>query len=980
MTDRFGQWLERHGRGAAIGAAVLALGSIAAASPGSPSGKFLGVICGATLLALVCYAFYDYLRPAFEDTPSNLPAILIGLGLLAGFKLVMMTVYSGFGVDVGDYIAWGGQMLSGGPAQMYRKGFFIDYPPGYLYALWSSAALAHLVGAGGIFSRVIMEGPALVADFGMALVMYALMKRSKLSEAAVAGLGVPLIAMAVVALNPALLYDTVIWGQTDSVMSFILLLSVGLILARQFELAWVLAAIGVLVKPQALMLLPVLGLWTMLETEWRTWIRVGIIAIATALIGIAPFQIGHEWDWIFKLYSSTAAYYHETSVNAFNVLGLIGGIRAQDSGTLGGISYFTLGMGMLVPLYLYIAWILLRGRNPARLWYCSFLAFFGFWMLAPRMHERYLYTAIVFAAPLAFEAPEMAGVFILLTLTCWFNLGYVLNALQANRFLPAHDGPAMVAAALNLVALTVTVYFGAVRLEPSPETAFDFAPFFKLLAGSRASAGAAAVEAEDEPRMPAAPAWANLDTIIISALVIAAAFFRFWRIGHPAEIVFDEVHFVGQARKYIHGEYFLDPHPPLAKLVIAAGIWLFGDHPWAWRVGNATVGTALVGITYLLGRRISGSRLGATLAAGIILFDGMFLVYSRIAVIDITYVTCGAAAYLFFFRFLQTPGARARRTTLIWMSIALGLCVAGKLYIPAITFLLVTGFLAYVLVYGAEGISPPLGWSSRRVLGTALLVGGVSGAVYIAVYLPKFYWGWWGGMEDVLKYILVEVPGYEKAVTAPTHPYSSPWWTWPLMLRPVAFWQKFPPGNGEVRTIWGGGNPLLWWGALSAIAITAVRAVERPNLTRWFLVIGYLGYMIIWVPIIRTTFLYHYLPAVYLGYLALALVLADFIEGRGEPIEHAAILIPVIAACLLGIHILWLSALICAAIAGGYALCVYRDYPAGRYVAGVYIAGAVILYFYFLPIWMGWSIPRTGWNGYYTRMWLQKGYTYRNWI
>ena len=74
----------------------------------------------------------------------------------------------------------------------------------------------------------------------------------------------------------------------------------------------------------------------MLETDFATWIRSGIALIAVAIIGIAPFQIGHEWNWIIKLYTSTAAYYHETSVNAFNLMALIGGLRQPDSNTFGG--------------------------------------------------------------------------------------------------------------------------------------------------------------------------------------------------------------------------------------------------------------------------------------------------------------------------------------------------------------------------------------------------------------------------------------------------------------------------------------------------------------------------------------------------------------------------------------------------------------------------------------------------------------------
>src|SRR5258708_28742175 len=119
------------------------------------------------------------------------------------------------------------------------------------------------------------------------------------------------------------------------------------------------------------MRLPVLGFWTMLETEFATWIRSGFALIAVALIGVAPFQIGHEWNWIIKLYSSTAAYYHETSVNAFNLMALLGGLRQADTNTLAGVSFFALGMGLLVPLYAFVAFILLNGRTPTRLLFAS---------------------------------------------------------------------------------------------------------------------------------------------------------------------------------------------------------------------------------------------------------------------------------------------------------------------------------------------------------------------------------------------------------------------------------------------------------------------------------------------------------------------------------------------------------------------------------------------------------------------------------
>ncbi len=1032
-------------------AAALSVFSIAAASaPQAPSGKLAGFIAGAILIALVAYALIDYLRPLIDDRDSGLIVALLVLGVLAAVKLAVMPFFPGFGPDVGDYQAWAGQIATFGPAHTYQTGFFLDYPPGYLYGLWVAGLIAHVVGASGDFYRVIIESPAIVADFALALVMYAFVRRG--SRPAMA-----FVAMLLVALNPALLFDTVVWGQSDSVMTFVTLLSIAAILGRQYEVAWGLAAIAVLVKPQGLMILPVLGVWTMLEADFATWIRSGLALIAVAIIGIAPFQIGHEWNWIIKLYTSTAAYYHETSVNAFNLMALIGGLRQADSETIAGVSYFALGMSLLVPLYGFIAWILWRGRTPTRLIFAAFIAIFGFFMVAPRMHERYLYPAIVLAVPLALEAPEMLAVFVVISITGLINLAYVLHTLNTVVFLDARDTLAMATSVLNVAALALAVYYGATRLQGGSGASAAVAAFFGRFAMPR--------QVEDYVEEPAAaPAWIAADTIIISALLIVAAITRFWHLGHPAEIVFDEVHFVAQGRHYLHGESFLDPHPPLAKLVIAAGILIFGDHPWSWRVGNATLGTAIVAITYLLGRRMSGSRLVGALAGAIILCDGMYLVDSRYAVIDIVYLTCAAVAYLLFFRFAQTPDAGARRRILPWIGLALGLCLASKFYIPAITFLLVTGFILYVLAKDRPNAAPaalveskapidskakkikaaapapieidafdPPGiaftalicivlglvlylfgetfahillivlavlairvaeivWRSRSSsavlawpmpslasvfepmsVGAVALVGSVAAIAYLAVFFPHYWLGWWGGIEDLFKYYS-DIVWYEKSVSSATHPYSSPWWSWPLMLRPIAYWQNFPK-TGDVQTVWGGGNPLLWWGALTAITITAVKALERPTLTRSFLVIGYLSYLLLWAWIGRTLFLYHYMASVYFGYLALAILLAECFKERAEPWEHLALLLTMTPVFFLGMPLTlgWITFLV-VIVAYGFFL-MWTPY-AGRYVAGVFVLVALVLFVYYFPIWVGMPISR---SGYYARMWLQAG-GLRSWI
>jgi len=1044
----------------------LAVFSIAAASDSqAPSGKLPGFIAGAILIALVAYALIGYLRPLIDERDSGLMVTLLVLGILAAVKLAVMRFFPGFGPDIGSYQAWAGQIATQGPAHTYQEGYFLDYPPGYLYALWVAGLLARAVGASGDFYRIIIESPVIVADFALALLMYAFVRRGSRPEMA-------FVAMLMVALNPALLFDTVVWGQSDSVLTFVTLLSIAAILSREYEIAWGLAAIAVLVKPQGLMVLPVLGVWTMLEADFATWIRSGVGLIAVAVVGIAPFQIGHEWNWIIKLYTSTAAYYRETSVNAFNLMALIGGLRQGDSGTLAGISYFALGMSLLVPLYAFVAWILWRGRTPTHLLFAAFVAIFGFFMVAPRMHERYLYPAIALAVPLALEAPEMLAIFVILSITCLINLAYILHTLNTVVFLDARDGLAMATSAFNVAALALAVYYGVARLQDASGATAAVSAFFGRFAMPRQIE-----DYVDEPS--AAPAWIATDTIVISALLIVAAITRFWHLGHPAEIVFDEVHFVAQGRHYLHGESFLDPHPPLAKLVIALGILIFGDDPLGWRVGNATIGTALVGITYLLGRRMSGSRLAGAIAGAIIICDGMYLVDSHYAVIDIVYLTCAAAAYLLFFKFAQTPDATERRRILPWIGLALGLCLASKLYVPAVTFLLVMGFILYVFAKerpdaapaaASAGANPGLDiiakpgrasnspveskakknpspasdligidlfdrtsaifvsltcivlglllflngetlayillavlvivalryteivWRIRSSsaarpwwmpslasilepmsVGAVLLVGSVAATAYLAAFLPHYWLGWWGGIEDLFKYYS-DVVWYEKSVAAATHPYSSPWWSWPLMLRPVAYWQNFPK-TGDVQTVWGGGNPALWWGALTAIAITAVQAIERPSLTRSFLVIGYLSYLLIWAWIGRTLFLYHYMAAIYFGYMALAILLAECFKDRAEPWEHLALLLTLTPVFFLGLPLTW-GWIALIAVIGAYGVLLLKTPYAGRYVAGVFVAIALILFVYYFPIWVGMLISRTG---YYARMWLQAG-GLRSWI
>jgi hypothetical protein len=290
----------------------------------------------------------------------------------------------------------------------------------------------------------------------------------------------------------------------------------------------------------------------------------------------------------------------------------------------------------------------------------------------------------------------MAAVFAILTATCLFNLAYVLHTLRTVVFLDARDTLAMAVSAINVLGFAIAIDYGfGLAAGEGPL----WGRMMSVVAGraQNRDSGAMSVAGRQSEPLRSIP-WLRADTVVLVLLIAAAAVTRFWRMGFPAEIVFDEVHFVAQARHYIRAEPFLDPHPPFAKLIIAGGILLFGDHPWSWRVGNALCGILLVALTYMLGRRMFASRLAGALAASFVICDGMFLVDSRIAVIDIVYLTFAAWSYLLLFRFAESNDSRDRRMTLAAMGVTLGLCLGAKLYIPAITFLLCTGFMSHFIL------------------------------------------------------------------------------------------------------------------------------------------------------------------------------------------------------------------------------------------------------------------------------------------
>lgn len=135
---------------------------------------------------------------------------------------------------------------------------------------------------------------------------------------------------------------------------------------------------------------------------------------------------------------------------------------------------------------------------------------------------------------------------------------------------------------------------------------------------------------------------------------------RLWDLGTPRAFEFDETYYAKDAWSLIHHGYvtgYLDDannsileghttgiwnhdpsmvvHPEVGKWLIGAGESLFGMNPFGWRVASAVIGSLMVLVVIRLARRLTGSTVLGVTAGLLMCFDGLQLVLSRLALLDI---------------------------------------------------------------------------------------------------------------------------------------------------------------------------------------------------------------------------------------------------------------------------------------------------------------------------------------------------------
>ena len=388
---------------------------------------------------------------------------------------------------------------------------------------------------------------------------------------------------------------------------------------------------------------------------------------------------------------------------------------------------------------------------------------------------------------------------------------------------------------------------------------------------------------------------------------------------------FDEIYHGRTAYEHLHGiGPYETTHPPLGKVFIMLGVRLFGMTPFGWRFAGAVAGVLMIPAMYALGLVMFRKGWWALLCAFLLAVDTLHLTMARIATIDSFPVLFIILAYAAMFRFAQMNVERDGWKTLVPLGLSglfIGLAVASK-WIGAYAALGLAAIFFYVLARQYRGRRAWL-----LVLFCVVAFGLVPFAIYYVSYIPHLapwgglnFSGFWQAQKTMLDY---------HAHLEGSHPYASPWYEWPLSLKPLYMYTDFYPANaGEVSAINAFGNLVVWWGGFACLCAVlwawyaplagkkGPRLADDGNLGPGYVLVGFAAQFAPWLLVTRSTFIYHYFASLVFVILATVYVFAWLTENHPK---GARVAVGAYTAAALALFVLHYPLASGMAVSRGYA-------------------------------------------------------------
>ncbi|MGZ6256049.1 MAG: hypothetical protein ACXWMB_03420, partial [Candidatus Limnocylindria bacterium] len=609
-------------------------------------------------------------RPSARRLPVEggilLLAIIVSGLLLRAFIAGIWLPKSGFGTDIGDFTGWARRLAQVGPGAFYVPGLFSDYPPGYLYVLWGLGAIGHalqpLLGVDA--TGGLVKIPAILADAGVAWLLFVFSRRFLGSWVGpAAGERIGIVAAVLYLFNPGVIFDSAVWGQVDSVGLLAVLATIYLLARGWTEAASATAVLAMLLKFQFGFVIPIVALVGLkrhlfgrsadpdhdgspdiLRVLTSLATGLGTLVLSILPFGLSVWSPGSSSPSLVGKFLEAANTYHGLSINAFNLwMNPWSGLAAaRDPGGLTpalfwgddqsvvfligsfGVTWQLVSVALFLAVAAVAAYALWRRDDAIGILAATLLVAVAFFVLPTRVHERYLFPALVLGAPLVIRGVRWAVMYVVLSVAFFANIYGVYTAdwsfVTGSVMNPGAGGAAMARDPLlratllsewgiYLVAATAVVILGwlvvtTVQLaregaarsiawdeadRDDRETGRGRVPDGRTHGGS-VPEGATAVGGlrlpdwlrvdrshplfRDPPRR-----LDRADVLLVLAFLLLAFGYRLWRLDTPRSMHFDEVYHARSAMEFLadweHGwtrDVYEWTHPMVAKYLIAAGM------------------------------------------------------------------------------------------------------------------------------------------------------------------------------------------------------------------------------------------------------------------------------------------------------------------------------------------------------------------------------------------------------------------------
>lgn len=320
-----------------------------------------------------------------------------------------------------DWKAWSSKLSQVGPSNFYSPTYFSDYFPGYLYILWGIGVLFNFLNLSisSLNFEIVIKSITAVFDVLTAFYIYKIILKHNKALAKT--------SFVLYLLNPAVIFNSSIWGQIDGIFTFFLLLSAYLLFDRKeiFKSSTA-VALGILIKPQSLAFIPIFFVHLLKNFSKERIIKSLLLVVLFLLILSFPFFPKNPILGLFELGNKSQNVYQYTSLFAFNFWGTVGFWKPDSSIFI--LSYKMWGIILYaISLLLICAPLFRRKINREMFYMASSLSLFSFFLFLTRIHERYLFPffAFILIASILRKSRVLFTIYVISSIVHFINLWFV---------------------------------------------------------------------------------------------------------------------------------------------------------------------------------------------------------------------------------------------------------------------------------------------------------------------------------------------------------------------------------------------------------------------------------------------------------------------------------------------------------------------------------------------------------------------------